>query len=61
MLGERLGAKGFLGAAVILGSSLVTQVLGSESKSGGDEEEQQQGEAQLATQLVEVEHKQKQE
>ena len=34
MLGERLGAKGFAGAAIILASSLVTQVLGG--KDGGE-------------------------
>lgn len=49
MLGERLGAKGFAGAGIILASSLVTQVLGSEPKS---EEEDAAEPMQLAPQLV---------
>lgn len=49
MLGERLGAKGFAGAGIILASSLVTQVLGSEPKS---EEEEAAEPLQLAPQLV---------
>ncbi|KAI7839105.1 hypothetical protein COHA_007110 [Chlorella ohadii] len=59
MLGERLGPKGFAGAAIILASSLVTQVLGSEPKNGREEQEEAADcEAlQLAPQLVENKQK----
>lgn len=45
LLGERLGVKGFAGAAIILASSLVTQVAGggsSEAADGGDKAADQQ-------------------
>ena len=41
LLGERLGAKGLVGAAIILASSLASQVTG-----GKAEEEQQEEQAQ---------------
>ena len=41
LLGERLGAKGLAGAAIILASSLVTQVMGGQPQ-GDDAAEQQQ-------------------
>lgn len=63
MLGERLGPKGFLGAAIILGSSLVTQVVGGEPKTIDDDDgESGAGEQlQLATRLVQLEPKSKRE
>lgn len=59
MLGERLGPKGFAGAAIILASSLVTQVLGSEPKSDQEEQEEAANSEplQLAPQLVENKQK----
>ncbi|KAI3430272.1 hypothetical protein D9Q98_004868 [Chlorella vulgaris] len=36
MLGERLGAKGLIGAAIILASSLVTQVMGGKGEADAE-------------------------
>lgn len=41
LLGERLGAKGLAGAAIILASSLVTQVMGGQPQGDDGSEEQQ--------------------
>ena len=38
LLGERWGALGWLGAALIVGSSLAAQLAGRDEKKGGDRE-----------------------
>lgn len=39
LLGERWGATGWIGAALVLGGSLSVQILGSSSRSSKCEEE----------------------